>query len=267
MLAITWALPTPIIAEEISGCWSPRRSGPWPTGRPSPRTAERVAGGHPAHRARPAQPHPGADAPCAAEDSRDVVCLGLPSRRRLRVGRQPLPRRDRRPVRKGSRGPVHARTDGPPAGGQRHAVQQREQVPRRRWAVVDGDETALEVRVGRPDGDQGFRAASRDGSRSATPSRTTHDHRAPCDHRCSHRGQPHQPRLRQPHRKWNGRRPPLAGRERLLPVDTASIPLGWAEPVQDSPFDFRAGAALPRASPHPQVRRARRHRPRLGGCR
>ena len=43
-----------------------------------------------------------------------------------------------------------------------------------------------------------------------------------------------------------------------LPVDTTSIPLGRAEPVQDSPFDFRAGAALRDRvrSSHPQVRQA-----------
>jgi aldose 1-epimerase len=40
-----------------------------------------------------------------------------------------------------------------------------------------------------------------------------------------------------------------------LPVDAASIPLGRAEPVQDTPFDLRAGAELHDRvrSPHPQV--------------
>ena len=43
-----------------------------------------------------------------------------------------------------------------------------------------------------------------------------------------------------------------------LPVDARSIPLGCAEPVQDTLFDLRTGAELGDRvrSPHPQVRQA-----------
>jgi aldose 1-epimerase len=128
----------------------------------------------------------------------------------------------------------------------------------RRWAVVADDETFLELELVSPDGDQGFPGRVTARCRySVTDDAVTIEHRATTD-------APTVVSLTN-HAYVN-----LAGggtvddhrltvaADAYLPVDAASIPLGRAEPVQDSPFDFRSGAALRDRvrSPHPQVRQA-----------
>ena len=128
----------------------------------------------------------------------------------------------------------------------------------RRWAVVVGDETSLELEVVSPDRDQGFPGRVTARCRyTVTDDAVTIEHRATTD-------APTVVSLTN-HTYFN-----LAGggpvddhrltvaADAYLPVDAASIPLGWAEPVQDSPFDFLAGAELGHRmrSPHPQVRHA-----------
>ena len=135
----------------------------------------------------------------------------------------------------------------------------------RRWAVVAGDEASLELELVSPDGDQGFPGRVTARCRySVTDDAVTIEHRATTDAptvvsltnhayvNLAGSGSVDEHRL-------------TVAADDYLPVDPASIPLGWAEPVQDSPFDFRSGAELgaPGALAAPPGAPGRRHRPRL----
>lgn len=128
----------------------------------------------------------------------------------------------------------------------------------RRWAVVAGDDSSLELELVSPDGDQGFPGRVTARCRfTVTEQTVTIEHRATTD-------APTVVSLTN-HAYVNLAGVGTVDEHRLtvvadgyLPVDAASIPLGRPEPVQDSPFDFRAGAELGdrvRAR-HPQVRQA-----------
>ena len=128
----------------------------------------------------------------------------------------------------------------------------------RRWSVIDADETSLELELVSPDGDQGFPGTVTARARYVVSDDTvTIEHRAETD-------APTVVSLTN-HAYFN-----LAGRgtvddhgltvaaDAYLPVDAHSIPLGWPEPVQDTPFDLRAGGEIGERvrSPHPQVQQA-----------
>ena len=128
----------------------------------------------------------------------------------------------------------------------------------RRWAVVAGAEASLELELVSPDGDQGFPGRVTARCRySVTDDAVTIEHRATTDAptvvsltnhayvNLAGSGSVDEHRL-------------TVAADAYLPVDPESIPLGWAEPVQDTPFDFRSGAELGGRvrSSHPQVRQA-----------
>ena len=140
----------------------------------------------------------------------------------------------------------------------------------RRWSVVGSDDHSVELELVSPDGDQGFPGrGDRPGALhrrrpTRSPSSTTPATDAPTVVSLTN------------HTYFN-----LAGAgtvedhrltvaaDAFLPVDADSIPLGTLEPVQGGPFDFREAAGIHDRvrSPHPQVRQASRHRPRLRGRR
>ena len=128
----------------------------------------------------------------------------------------------------------------------------------RRWALVAGDESSLELELVSPDGDQGFPGQVTARCRyCVTDDTVTIEYLATAD-------APTVVSLTN-HAYFNLAGSGSVDEHRLtvaadayLPVDAASIPLGWSEPVQDTPFDLRAGGELRDRvrSPHPQVRQA-----------
>ena len=116
----------------------------------------------------------------------------------------------------------------------------------RRWSVVDGDETSLELELVSPDGDQGFPGAVTARVRYAVSDDTvTIEHRAETDAPTVVSLTNHAYFNLAGHGAVDDHRLTLAA-DAYLPVDPASIPLGWAEPVQDSVFDFRDGCRAAR---------------------
>jgi len=128
----------------------------------------------------------------------------------------------------------------------------------RRWSVVDGDEASLELELVSPDGDQGFPGAVTARVRYEVSDDTvTIEHSAETDAPTVVSLTNHAYFNLAGYGTVDDHRLTLAA-DAYLPVDPASIPLGWAEPVQDSVFDFRTGAELHDRvrSSHPQVRQA-----------
>jgi len=125
----------------------------------------------------------------------------------------------------------------------------------RRWAVLDHDDVSLELELVSPDGDQGFPGRVTARCRyTVTDDSVTIEHIAVTD-------APTVVSLTN-HTYFNlGGQGPVDNHrltvdaDSYLPVDAASIPLGQEVPVQDTPFDLRAGAELRDRvrSPHPQV--------------
>lgn len=126
----------------------------------------------------------------------------------------------------------------------------------RRWSVSDAGPGVLELALVSPAGDQGFPGQVTAQVRyTVTEDAVTIEHRARTD-------APTVVSLTN-HTYFN-----LAGQgtvedhrltvaaDAFLPVDARSIPLGYLEPVQDTPFDLRRAATLHDRvrSEHPQVR-------------
>jgi aldose 1-epimerase len=126
------------------------------------------------------------------------------------------------------------------------------------WSVVGEGPDFLELQLVSPSGDQGFPGEVTARVRyTATDDAVTIEHHAVTDAPTVVSLTNHAYVNLAGEGTVDDHRLTLAA-DAYLPVDAASIPLGSAEPVQDSPFDFRQPAQVgPRTrSPHPQVKRA-----------